>query len=85
MGSLSKETEHISNETEDIKKSQMEVFELSNIITEMKNSVDETNSRKQSLGKNVWSSILNNKNCAICTTEKIDWKKLTRSQGLVRL
>lgn len=39
--------ENLSEITEDIKKNQMEILELENIITKIKNSMDKLNSRME--------------------------------------
>lgn len=52
-------TENLSEITEDIKKNQMEILELENIIAKIKNSMDKLNSRMEGKEeKNQWTNEL---------------------------
>lgn len=51
--------ENLSEITEDIKKNQMEILELENIIAKIKNSMDKLNSRMEGKEeKNQWTNEL---------------------------
>ena len=63
--------ENLSEITEDIKKNQMEILELENIITKIKNSMDKLNKRMEGKEeKNQWAMSLK--------IEKYKWPKLSQ-------
>lgn len=72
--------QNVSAKQEDIKQNQMEILEMKNIITKIRNVINEFNSRTEGERRNKWTRGENW--TEIIQTEqkkKIFWKKLNRA------